>query len=254
MAPASRAIAIDSRFNGPPGSANGGYACGVAARALTDGPADVRLRRPPPLGVAMDLVETDAGVELRHDGQVVASAIEWDGVIELPAPPSRSSLDGAVHDFDLDGYARGHPFDRCFTCGPARTEGDGLRIFPGAIKDSRMVAWRWTPSPSTAGDDGLVEPLVLWAALDCPSGLCWINAPDGMSSGPAVLGRLAVRIDRRPEVGEALVVGGWQTGADGRKLFAGSAVWAADDEVLASGAATWVVLDPQQAEAFGVRA
>lgn len=254
MTPAARAIAIDSRFNGPPESANGGYACGVVARALTDGPAEVKLRRPPPLGVSMDLVETDGGVELRDNGQVVASASEWNGVIEVPAPPSPSALDAAVADFDLDGYARGHPFDRCFTCGPARGEGDGLRIFPAAIKGSRMVAWPWTPSPSTAGDDGLVEPLVLWAALDCPSGLCWINAPEGMSSGPAVLGRLAVRIDRQPAIGEALVVGGWQTGADGRKLFAGSAVWSADGEVLAAASATWVVLDPQQAEAFGVRA
>ena len=114
-----------------------------------------------------------------------------------------------------------------------------------------MIAWPWTPSRTTTGDDNLVPRAVLWAVLDCPSGLCWINAPDGSTCGPAVLGRLAGRIDRRPEVGEALIVGGWQLGAEGRKLASGAAVWGADGEVLASASAGWVVLDPRQAEAFG---
>lgn len=190
---------VDPRFNGPAGSANGGYACGVAAGALTDGPAEVMLRRPPPLGVSMDVVETDEGVELQLDGQVVAMASKWSG------STSRSS---------------------------SAVDGDGVHRQATIWEPSMAPGKKRSPSPS---------------AVACVGS----NAPDGSTSGPAVLGRLGVRIDRRPDVGEALVVGGWQTGADGRKLFAGAAVWAADGEVLASASATWIVLDPRQAEAIG---
>jgi len=41
-------VVIDDRFNGPAGSANGGYACAMAARWV-DGPGEVTLRVPPPL-------------------------------------------------------------------------------------------------------------------------------------------------------------------------------------------------------------
>ena len=253
MASAPRRVVIDPRFNGPPESANGGYACGVVAGALTDGPARVTLRRPPPLGLPLDVAETSDGVELRHEGQVLATATEWAGVIEVAALPGAAALDAAVRNFDLDFYVRRHAFERCFTCGPARAVHDGLRIFPGAIDGSPMVAWPWSPSPSTASDSRRVESSVVWAALDCPSGLSWIYSPNAPLAGPAVLGQLAVRIDRLPQVAEALVVGGWQAGAEGRKLFAGAAVWTTEGEALASASATWIVLTPEQTEAFGAR-
>lgn len=200
----------------------------------------------------MDVVETSEGVELRRDGTLIATATVWQGSVDVPAPPTESALRAAVTAFDVEAYARNHAFDGCFTCGPSRTKGDGLRIFPAGV-DSHMVAWPWIPSSSTSGRQRLVTPAIVWAALDCPSGLCWINAPVGETSGPAVLGRLAVNIERPPRVGEPLVVGGWQTGADGRKRLSGSAVWSADGEVLASASATWIVLDPRQSESFGVQ-
>ena len=246
-------VVLEGRFNGPPGSANGGYACGMAAGALTDGPAEVVLRRPPPLDVLLDVVETDVGIELRDAGQVIAAARRWEGTVEVPPRPSQAAIDRAVSSLDVAGYASSHPFDRCFTCGPARAEGDGLRLFPGPIEAASMVVWPWPPASSVADADGLVPAAVVWAALDCPTGLAWMQAADGTGIGPAVLGRLAARVDRRPAVGEELVVGGWQIAADGRKVTSGGAVWAADGEVLAASLATWVVLDEQQAAAFGAR-
>jgi hypothetical protein len=250
MAP-TRTITLGARFNGPPGSANGGYACGVSACAVTDGPAEVALRRPPPLEVPLEVVLSDDGGEVRHDGQTVAVVTAWDGHLDLPPAVPATTVDEVAAAFDVDAYAAAHSFDRCFTCGPARPGRDGLGLYPAPVPGTGTVVWPWTPAADTVDDDGLVAAPLLWAALDCPTGLAWINAPDGTTTGPAVLGRLAVRIDRRPAAGERLVVEGWQREADGRRRHAGGAVRSRDGEVLAVSKATWVVLDADQAAAFG---
>jgi hypothetical protein len=52
---------IERRYNGPAGSANGGYTCGLVAR-LVGGPcAEVTLRRPPPLGRPLRVGRKDGG-------------------------------------------------------------------------------------------------------------------------------------------------------------------------------------------------
>src|SRR5262245_19290209 len=117
-------VIIGPRFNGPPGSANGGFACGVAAHALGDGPTEVRLRRPPPLAAPLDLRYVDDGVELSQEGSIVATARPWSGAVDVPAVPEPDELAHAVDDFDGVGYERCHPFETCFTCGPARAAGD----------------------------------------------------------------------------------------------------------------------------------
>src|SRR4029453_18000256 len=67
--PDPRTMIIASRFNGPPGSANGGYACGLFSEALGGG-FEVTLLVPPPLDTQLDIV----GDELRHGVVVVARA------------------------------------------------------------------------------------------------------------------------------------------------------------------------------------
>jgi hypothetical protein len=57
----TRALVIDPRFCGPPDSGNGGYVCGLLA-AAAGGAVAVRLKRPPPLGVPLDLTEADGVV------------------------------------------------------------------------------------------------------------------------------------------------------------------------------------------------
>ena len=60
---------IPARFNGPPGSANGGYTCGLFSEALGGG-FEITLLRPPPLDTQLDI----AGDELRHGDVVIARA------------------------------------------------------------------------------------------------------------------------------------------------------------------------------------
>lgn len=244
---------IDPRYHGPPGSANGGYACGVAAAPLHAPTTEVRLHRPPPLGVPLTIDRVSDGVRLVDaEGGVVASARALDDLPPAVPRPDDHELDAAVAAFDVGAYADRHWFPHCFTCGPAREPGDGLRLFPAPVGDGSLVAWRWTPAPSAVAADGLVDERVVWAALDCPGGLAWMDGDDA-PAGPAVLGRLAARVVRRPAEGEQLVVAGWRRDRNGRRLGAGTAVWDTAGEVVAVGDALWIELDAEQAAAFGVR-
>lgn len=245
------AVTIDTRFIGPPRSANGGYTCGIVAEALGDGPADVRLLAPPPVGVALDLEVADGTARLAGPDGPIAVGRPWDGDIEPPPPVSRAEAEGLTGDFDLEGYRRAHAFPGCFTCGPDRSADDGLRIFPAPHPERELVAWPWSPSDTVTGADGLVIVPVIWAALDCPSGLIWSVA--GPEPEPAVLGRLATRITRRPAAGEPCVAAGWRLEADGRRRHSGSALWSAEGEVLARAESTWVALTEEQMAAFGAR-
>jgi len=219
-------IIIPGRFNGPPGSANGGYASGLVA-ALVGEPAEVTLRVPPPLDRALAVAHDDGRVEVLDGGTVVAEASPVSFALDVPAPVSVEEAREASR-----GYAgfRAHAYETCFVCGPARD--DGLGIFPGPVAGRELVAAPWTPP----GDRPVPDELV-WAALDCPSG--W--AVDEFSRQGVLLGRLAARVVA-PVVGrEPHVVVGWPVGEDGRKRFAGSAVFGADGSVRAFARSTWLV-------------
>jgi hypothetical protein len=85
------------------------------------------------------------------------------------------------------------------------------------------------PRPDTSA------PEYVWCALDCPGAYaCGLT-----ERGTLLLGRFAARVLRVPEPGERCVVAGWQLRADGRKLDAGTALWAGG-ELLGYARATWI--------------
>jgi hypothetical protein len=244
---AVQTVTIPDRFHGPPGSANGGYACGVAASGLA-GTVEVTLHGPPPLQRPLRVDADGTTATVRDGDTLIATAKVVDGDIASPNPVTPSAAEAAAAAFDLDGYAAGHIYPGCFTCGPGRAPGDGLRIFPGPTGRRGLFAWPWTPDPSLFDGDAL-DPAVVWAALDCPGGVAWLSVLDDL--GAIILGRLTADVRRAPERGERTVVGGWADEREGRKLHAGSAIWGADGEVLAAARSTWLVLTPEQAAAFG---
>ena len=211
---------IPPRFNGPPDSANGGYAAGLVSEALGGG-FEVTLKRPPPVGVDLDLV----GNELRHGDLVIAEARRITQVIEAIEPVSLEEAEAATKHYA--GF-RHHAYPTCFTCGPDRD--DGLAIFPGPVEGREgVVAAPWTPKE--------VRPEIIWAALDCPGG--W--AVDDFGREAVLLGRMAAAIHGLPQIGKPQVVMGWRVDEDGRKRFAGSALFAPDGELLAGARSTWIV-------------
>lgn len=216
---------IPARYNGPPESANGGYACGLLAGEL-GGEAEVTLRVPPPLERELRVVRSDGRAELRDGETLVAEAERTAVSVDVPAAVSVEEAAEAS-----TGYAgfREHAYETCFSCGPARE--DGLGIYAGPVEGREgLVAAPWTPR---AG----VTPEVVWAALDCPGG--W--AVDDFQREGVLLGRMAARIDRLPEPGRPHVVLGWRVGEEGRKRYAGSALLTAAGEVLARARSTWIV-------------
>jgi hypothetical protein len=217
-------LVIEPRFNGPAGSANGGYTCGLIAD-FVDGIAEVTLRRPPPLGRALRVERDDGRVVVRDGDAVVAEAVEGTFELALPEPPTTqeaASASGRYPGFDE------HAFPTCFVCGPERDRGDGLRIFAGPLRDG-LVAAPWTPTE--------VDEHIVWAALDCPGAIA-VGFPD---RGETLLGRFSAIVDELPEVGEPCVVVGWPLGEEGRKLYAATALYGEAGRPLARARATWIV-------------
>jgi hypothetical protein len=225
---------IGERFRGPPGSPNGGYACGSVAELL-GGSVEVTLRRPPPLGRPLRLRPGDGGGAVVHDGdELVAEARPATVALDVPGVVSPAQAARAAERYPL---FRGHPFPSCFTCGPDRAAGDGLRIFPGPVPGGDLWAAPWTPDASVADRDGLVAPAVVWAALDCPGGIAV------MGDAVVVLGRMAARVLARPRAGTPYHLVAWPDSApDGRKRPAGSALLDGHGAVLAVARAVWVTL------------
>jgi len=219
---------IEARFNGPPGSGNGGYSAGlIAARVPASGDeVEVTLRRPPPL-------DTPLSVE---DG-VPLSVYDPERHLIAQASPTRVTIDPVepVSHAEAVAYSAGyhgfthHPFPTCFVCGPDRTPGDGLRIFPGPAGAHRTAApWQVPPD---------VSPVMVWAALDCPGGWAVVS-----QARPYVLGRIAARVEALPRPGTACTIMGEVGKEEGRKAYVRSTLYSPEGKILAHATATWIAL------------
>jgi hypothetical protein len=220
-------VTIERRFCGPSDSGNGGYTCGLLASFVSSPDVEVTLRSRPPLDRELPVESDDGRVLLLADDELVAEAVGTTLEIRPPAPVSTAEAIEAATRYA--GFEE-HAFPECFVCGPARDPGDGLRIFPGPVAGRNdVVAAPWIATE--------VSKPVIWAAIDCPGAFA-----GGMSGRrEIVLGRMAGRITRLPIEGEPCVAAGWSIGAEGRKLFAGTALFDATGEVLAAGLQTWIV-------------
>jgi hypothetical protein len=244
-----KSVVIGERFCGPPKSANGGYVCGLIA-AHIDGDAEITLLAPPPLGQRLDIVAGEDEVQLKNETKIFAlgrrARID---VPEIPIVDFNEAQDAVCRS----PYAtERHPLPMCFACGPARPDGDGLRIIPGPLPlrpgcKTGTLAAPWVPYSNLASEDGAVASEFIWAALDCPTGFAGVGALHlGMSGAETILlGRMSAHIDRRPRPGDRCIIVAWPTGRDGRKLYASSALLSSGGKLLALAHATWLVVDRQ---------
>lgn len=228
-------LVISKRFNGPPESGNGGYVCGVLAQYV-DGPAEVTLRSPPPLEKPLTVSREAEGRIVLHDGAVlVAEAKPASLELAVPSAPTSSAALNAMAKYA--GFHT-HAFPYCFVCGPARKQGDGLRIFSGPLAGINAVAAPWTPDASLGDAHGLIRPEFLWSALDCPG--YWASL-EGEDPIPALLGRLTAEVTPALRAGQECTVIGWPISKQGRKRTVGTALYAGE-MLVGRGMAVWIEL------------
>lgn len=236
-------LVIAGKYPGPPNMGHGGYVAGALVDRVggaQDGPVQVTLRKPVPLDTPLDVERTGAGtVELRRDGAVIAEAGPADDAavitgLDVPPPPSLELARAAAVDSpSLYDNGRGvHPI--CFGCGNRRDDDEGLQVFAGPVDvdGRRQVAGVWRPGSEERTTDGW-----LLAALDCPGAFAFIA--EGTRAG--LLGRIVFqRLDGGSVDPSAdHIVTGWQIGVDGRKMFAGTALFDEGGRCLAAAKATW---------------
>ncbi|HET6625821.1 MAG TPA: hypothetical protein VFG63_05490 [Nocardioidaceae bacterium] len=253
-------LTIPARFSGPPTSANGGYTAGLLAELVTSeeplAAVEVTLRQPPPLEVGMRVLQlsadhpaTVAGAPLTVLSLGGARIAEGRVSDADPEPVEAVPMGRAAEAMGRFPGLVSHPFPTCFSCGPDRHEGDGLRIFPGPV-GTDTVASLWVPDANLAESSDLLDegvrrvgPGTAWAALDCAGG--WAG---DMEERKMVLGRMTAQVDALPVVGEPHVVVGAARGSEGRKTFTASTLYDSDGRIVARAQHVWIAVDPA---AFG---
>ncbi|ACZ85583.1 hotdog fold domain-containing protein [Streptosporangium roseum] len=228
-------LSVPARFRGPEGTANGGWIAGTVTEALHgarhDSAVEVTLHAPTPLETELDLRHLANTATLTSGDTLLVEAIPVAERIDVPAfvPFNKAALAES-------GFAglTGHAFPGCFACG-MRDPGDGLRIFPGAVSGTDLVAAGWRVPMTVTDEDGTVPDAIIWAALDCVTG--WAHFGPGES---ALLGRLTAQVHRRVYPGGTYSVVARATGREGRKLFGESAVYEVDGTLVAAAKAVWI--------------
>lgn len=223
---------IAQRFCGPPKSGNGGYTCGLLGKNI-QGTCQVRLHQPPPLDKPLSISESAGDWSLKDGEQLIGSAKAAELVTMPPAPPTLEQARSAQKNYR--GHQH-HSFPTCFVCGPARSEGDGLRLFCGAVNEREIVACEWQPHTDLLDHSGNIKSQFVWAALDCPSYFA-LN-----TDKTCLLGQMTCAIDKPVPGDKPLIVYAWERSIEGRKHYSAAAISTTEGEVLARAEQLWIVI------------
>jgi hypothetical protein len=248
----SGSILIQEKFRGPPKSGNGGYVSGLVAAALTDGihnlthqrAVEVTLRAPTPLAQLLTVRRTGEMLTVHDSATLIAEATIGNLQIDVPVPATWAeamAVRAQSYSFPIGINTlfatplRGvHPI--CFCCGAELLPTEGTHVYSAPFEPKHQVAAAWIPNEALADEHGWVRPEFIWTALDCPGQMAW--RAEGVQTG--MLGRLTARIEKFVRAGERCVVIGWTMGHDGRKYFAGTALFNEANELCALAKAVWI--------------
>jgi hypothetical protein len=244
-------ILIAAKFRGPPNSGNGGYVSGVFADALTQGEhnlplhraVEVTLRAPIPLEQLLITHRQGETLTVRHGETLIAEAAvktlqiavpvsaTWDEA--MAAREQSYSFPVGINSLFKTPLRGVHPI--CFCCGVELAPTEGAHVYSAPLKDNDQVAAAWIPDAGLA-TNGMVRPEMIWTALDCPGQMAWRAA--GIQTG--MLGRITARIEKPVRAGDRYVVIGWTMGNEGKKYFAGTALFNSANELCAYAKAVWI--------------
>jgi hypothetical protein len=237
---------IAEKFRGPPSSGNGGYVGGVFAGLidpLAEHTVEVTLRAPIPLDKAMTTEVTGDTAKVTDGDTLIAEVKPSDTTFASRLPPSWQavaaaadqaySLQKGLQDF-VPGVPGYHPI--CFCCGAGNP--DGLKVFVAPVAD--QVAAIWQTETAWADASGKLPAEFLWTAMDCPGQFAFIH--EGFRTG--LLGRMTARIHSRPDAGAELLVNAWTIRVEGKKHFAGSAIYDQQGNLCAEAVTLWIGTQP----------
>ena len=239
-------ISIADRFRGPPQSGNGGYVAGVAASLLnTDAAVEVTLRSPIPLDSPMAVHRDREITTIMHGETLIAEICEAELDLDIPEPPDwestataqpqSPSLRPGLNPMMPTGTGF-HPI--CFCCGADHE--DGLKVYAAPVLAGEQVAAIWHSKAEWGESDGCLPDSFLWAALDCPGQFAFM-AVDIMTG---MLGRMTGQVKQRVQADQQYLVTGWRMGIDGKKHYAGTAIFDRDENLLAAAKSVWIGTRP----------
>jgi hypothetical protein len=137
-------VTIARQFCGPPNSGNGGYVCGMIAKAL-DGPAKAVLRAPVPLDIELALEDAEGAIQLSSaEGLLIGMAAPGDAAV-LPEPPA-SAIRRENSESTRSASPAAWTAPRAMACGssPARSRARRKAMWPASGR-------RTPPSPMRTG-------------------------------------------------------------------------------------------------------
>lgn len=232
-------LIVERGFNGPRLSGNGGYVGGLLAQRLdADGAVEVTFRAPIPLERPMALHRSNGSLELR-DGDTLVCEARPGSVDGLSPPPPPTDWTDVMQREREGGSFEDSDFHYCIVCGRGRAVGDGLRVLGTSGPEAGRSLSCYLPHAAHANGEGRIKREFIWGTLDCPG--AWA-AQDPNDWRPALTGRMTARIIDPPRVGERCAVVGWKLGAEGRKLYSGTALYTESGRLCALGHCTWILL------------
>ncbi|WP_282781501.1 MULTISPECIES: hypothetical protein [unclassified Nocardia] len=229
-------LTIPEHIHGYPRVAFGGYVAGMLARHAGADTVRVDFRRAVPVGAPVTITAdpdrtalTDAGGLLLAEAAPAALTL---------APPDAPSWSEAKRATEAALSSPDRQVTDCYGCGVLCEPGHGLRLFPWATPDRRVMAAAWTPDPGLADEHGELPPEVVWSTLDCPGGIAaWVF--QGMGQG-AVTAALTATRTQPVLAGAEYIAYAWALHRDGRKHTVGVALSTPDGQPCAVAEALWI--------------
>ncbi|MFT6435915.1 MAG: hypothetical protein ACJAVI_003970 [Candidatus Azotimanducaceae bacterium] len=238
-----QALVVKNRFRGPPHSGNGGYVGGLFSKIVdpsSKGCVEVTLRSPIPLDVPLQANQMDDGSATVTDGEtLIAQMKSIDLAMDVPAPPAWTDVEAVAekslaYSSDINELLPGqrgfHPI--CFCCGIEHDT--GLQVCVASVGDQVAAIWKTKESWGLA--DGLLPIEYLWTAMDCPGQFAYMEK--GIRTG--MLGRITASVTEQPKAGEELLVTAWTILVEGKKHFAGAAIFDRHGKLYSKAKTVWI--------------
>jgi hypothetical protein len=166
-APQHSLITIDGLYNGPARTGHGGVSGGRFAAVVNPRAATVRFLAPVPLDEPLGATRQGDVAHVVGPAGPVATVCALAQPVETGPFGRLSRADVAMARAGwLDGRDGDHIAPTCFACGHERDDERGLDLRPGPVPESALFASAWSPAMT-----GEVPDWMVWAALDCPSGI-----------------------------------------------------------------------------------